>query len=194
MRRKTWRLVGICVATVLAASIPLLAQLTNISTHNERPVNLEEILRTFRFPLSSKSTNEELNQKLITTIRDRRVNFLLDDKITKELKDAGASEDLLKTIDTCITPRERQGIIDDATTIKRKKKRLKEITQLEDQIRDLYPRKDRESIKKMIEVGKEYLKKFGNDDDAKQMVDYLKLVLPKWEELIEVDHFPKKQP
>ncbi|MFM9904218.1 MAG: hypothetical protein ACKVQJ_06565 [Pyrinomonadaceae bacterium] len=180
--KKIW----FALTLVFFTSIPLLAQNKTTLSEPDGPVYLEEILRTFRFPKDSQITNKELNQRLITIIRSRRVSFLLDEKLIKQLKDAGASDDLLKTIDTSLTPREKEGIIDSLSVIEKKKAYIRESTVYYDKIRELFAKKDYESRKALIKIGEDFLEKYGNDEEQRETIAWLKMCLPKMRDAIRV--------
>jgi len=61
-------------------------------------VNLQEIRKTLVFRSRIKITTEELNERLISEIRNRKVNFILTSEEEDSLKKVGGSNLLIKTI------------------------------------------------------------------------------------------------
>jgi len=55
-------------------------------------------------------------------------------------------------------------------------------TKLGDEFRALYPARDMESRKKTIDLGKQFLEKYGSCESAKELSDYLKKTVPILEE------------
>ncbi len=155
------------------------------ATEPERPVYPGEILRAFRFPADSKASNDEMNAKLIATIHLRGVRFLLDEKLTKELKDAGANAELLRTIDSYLTPRNPDGVPDDAATIEKKKTYIRDLDAAEAKIRKLAALQDVDSKKKLIVLCKSFLEKYGQDENAVDMAAWARVAIPILERSVE---------
>ncbi len=55
------------------------------------------------------------------------------------------------------------------------------ISKLDGQIRELLPKKDKQSRKAAIDAGKQFLEKFGGCDGTKDFSDYLRVTVPKLE-------------
>jgi hypothetical protein len=148
------------------------------ATEPERPVYPQDILRAFQFPADPGATNDDISSKMIAMIRIRRVRFLLDEELTKVFTVAGANAELLKTIDTYLTPANNDGSPDDQATIEKKKSRIRELADFESKVRELYTKHDIDSKKQLVDLGKAFLKKYGNDADAVDMAEWLRMALP----------------
>jgi hypothetical protein len=152
------------------APIATLGQSKETELQKERPVTFNEVLTKLRFTYRINQPLEQLNMKLTAAVRKRSVNFLLSEKDKKALKEAGGSDELIKAIDDAIPPE--------------KKERMREQIRLDTIYRENYDG-NYEQRKKAIEAGKEFLLKFGDDEDVKEFVDYLRNALPVLEERIQ---------
>ena len=114
----------------------------------------------------SKST-EEINEQLVKDIKERKVNFILSYEDEESLKKTGASEALIKVIRENL-PKE----------IERKIILYKKYT-------DNYD--GNVSQKRIaIDAAKEYIKRYGENEEDKEIIDYLKKTIPILENQIEI--------
>ncbi len=70
---------------------------TNTTTNNEY-INLQYILVKLTFTSRISTPTEEINRQLISDIESRKVNFILNAENEKELRNAGANDLLIETI------------------------------------------------------------------------------------------------
>jgi hypothetical protein len=148
---------------VALISIPIFAQSQPVKPEMEKPLYIDDILTELLFTSRISHPLEELNNKLIAEIRMRRVGFVLTDDNKKEIKKAGGSDELIKAIDGALP----QSVKD----------RIKEKMRLDKIFRENYAG-DLAQRKIAIKAGNDFLNKFGNDEDSKDFVEYLKAYLP----------------
>lgn len=120
-------------------------------------VTLKHILSKFRFTSRKTKSVEQLNKELIDEILERKVNFQLNAENEKSLKEAGASDLLLKTISENSQPE-----------VETEAMRLYKLYV------DNYKSDDAKSLKIALNAAKEFVKKFENDECFKETVEHLK--------------------
>jgi hypothetical protein len=120
-------------------------------------VTLKHILSKFRFTSRKTKSVEQLNKELIDEILERKVNFQLNAENEKSLKEAGASDLLIKTISENSQPE-----------VETEAMRLYQLYV------DNYKSDDAKSLKIALNAAKEFVKKFENDECFKETVEHLK--------------------
>lgn len=137
----------------------------------ERPLNLNDIQKVLVFRSRISVTTAELNYQLISEIRKRKVNFILTLDDEKSLKKAGGGDLLIKTIQENLPEKLREKIIlyqkyvdNYAGTLKQKKIAL--------------------------EAAREYVKKYSDSKDDKEIIDYFNAAIPVLEQHIDTNFIP----
>lgn len=133
----------------------------------EKPnyVTFDEVLNKLTFSSKVDKLISEINQKLIEQILERKVDFILTEENEIKLKKAGANKLLFEAIN--------KHILEDV-----KKKRL-----LEQERTVAYEKffiiSEGESIKSKIEAAREFLEKYSDDPEVKEVIEYLKEYLAR---------------
>ncbi len=136
-----------------------------VQAQQEKHLNLNHIRERLASKSRGSKTTKEINEQLIADIRKRGVNFHLTSKDKNSLKKAGGSNLLIKTI--------RENL----------SKNFKEQTLLYQKFVDNYDGTI-EQKKIAIEAAKEFVKKFSDDEDVKEVIDYLNTAIPDLEYVI----------
>ena len=130
-------------------------------------LNLNSIRLKLVFTSRISKSTEEINEQLVKDIKERKVNFILSYEDEESLKKTGASEALIKVIRENL-PKE----------IERKIILYKKYT-------DNYD--GNVSQKRIaIDAAKEYIKRYGENEEDKEIIDYLKKTIPILENQIEI--------
>lgn len=122
------------------------------------------------FGLRFNSSINEANRLLIKQIQERGVNFKLELEEEKSFRKIGASDLLIKAIRENFS-KEFQYQID-----------------LYKKFTDNYAGKTIEQKKIAIDAGKEFIEKFGDEEDNKDIIEYLKKVIPELERRISIQN------
>lgn len=157
-----------------SVSVQIVGQAPQVEPKKDWPVTLGEIVRTLKFTSRQLHSIDEINRDLIAAVKKRKINFVFNDNVRKELKDNQANDALIKTVDKVLSPAEKTALGE----------HLKVLTRLDAILRENWSKKDIESRQKVIQTGKEILEKFGNDkdEDLKDMIKWLRDTLPRLEE------------
>lgn len=126
-----------------------------------------EVLDKLRFGKGKRRPDAVINAELINEIASRRVYIVLNDHGRKELIDAGANDELIRTIDNALSDAE--------------KKKIDEMNKVYQVVLDNYRSNDVEKFSLAVRAAKEFGERFGNEEIAKQNVEWLKAQLPKWQ-------------
>ena len=108
----------------------------------------------------------EINTWLIEQIQKRKVDFSLRPEEEKSLKRIGASDSLIKAI--------RENF----------SKELQEKTNLYKKFTDNYNGKTTEQKKIALDAAKEFIEKYADDEESKDIIEYLKKFIPYMEKKI----------
>ena len=154
--------------TRFAVYISLLIFFTGlqIQGQQDKPISFNDIQKTLVFRSRISKTTDELNEQLISEIRKRKVNFILSSEQEKSLKKAGGSDLLIKTIHEVLP------------------EKLKVKFLLYQKYLDNYDREAFEKKKIALEAAKEYVKKYSDDKEDKEIIDYFREVITILEKLI----------
>lgn len=135
-------------------------------------LNLNSIQLKLVFTSRIIETTEEINEQLIKDIKERKVNFILSSEDEESLKKAGASEALIRVIRENL-PKE----------IKEKIVLTNEKVALYRKFTDNYD--GNVSQKKIaIDAAKEYVKRYRDDKDDKEIIAYFTKVIPELESIV----------
>lgn len=144
----------------------LAAQVPAPSPQKEPEVTYKVILDELRYS-SEQDTLASVNKELADAVRKRGIWFVLTDEYRKRLKAAGASDELLATIDTALPDSE--------------KKRFEDIYRAYMVIVDYYPYTDTPRVKGAIDACKAFLTKYGDEPRVEDQVKWIRKVLPALE-------------
>ncbi len=136
-------------------------------------ISVSYILSKFIFTSRITKPAEPINEKLVEEIIERKVNFRLDAENKKSLKEAGASDLLLKTISENYQP---------GSEI--------EAERLYHIYMNNYQSNKIENLKMAIDAAKEFVKKFEKDGCYAEQVKYFKDAIP----MLEPDYHPPRDP
>jgi len=153
------------ISTFISLFVFLIGQ-QQVQAQQGKPLNLNDIQKTFISTSHISKTIEELNEQLITDIRKRKVNFILTSEDEDSLKKAGGSDLLIKEIRENLPERTKEKII------------------LYQEYLNNYDKKTVPEIKIAVKAAKEYVKKFSDDKDDKEIIDYFKAAIPNLEKNI----------
>ena len=143
------------------------AQVPAPSPQKDQEITFKEILDKLRLASEKDHTKADINRELTDAVRKRGIWFVLTDDYRKSLKAAGASNELLSTIDTALPDSER--------------KRFEDIYGLYTVIVDNYPFSDTPRVKRAIEACKALLTKYGDEPRIEEQLKYVRAVLPALE-------------
>ena len=160
---RTYLFKFVIFAVCICLPINLLGQ--QVQTQQEKPLNQQDILKVLVFRSLPRKSDKELNELLITKIRQRKINFLLSAEEEEYMKKVGGSDLLIKTI--------RENL----------PKEIEEQIILYKRYTDNY-NGDSKQKKTAIEAAKEFIKKYGDDKELKEIIDYLKEAIPDLETMI----------
>ena len=126
--------------------------------------------KEFRFTSRKIKSVEQINQELTDEIRQHKVAFLLDSANEKTLREAGANDLMIKTI------RENKS---DNSQLKEDSEKLYELfsTHIEENL-------TLEKLSQILEIEKDYVKKYEYFECQKEIIDYLKESIPLLEKQI----------
>ena len=140
-----------------------------IQGQQEKPVSFEHIKAKLVFRSRISKSNEEINKQLIIDIRKRGVNFILSSVDTKILKKIGANDLLIKAI------------------LENLSKELEEQIILYKKYTDNFNGTIKQK-KIAIEAAKEFVNKYSDNKELKDIIDYFRKNGPFLEKyLIHVD-------
>lgn len=135
-------------------------------------LNLNEILSKLTFTSRINNKESEINEKLITAVRERKVNFILTSEDEKSLRKAGGNDLLIKTIRENLPEKLEEQII------------------LYKKFTDNYNGKTVENRRIALEAAKEFVKKYSDDESVKEIVKYFTAYIPKFEKIIRSESEP----
>lgn len=176
-------------------------------------ITLNYILSKLTFTSRINHTNEEINNKLIKEIQERKVDFFLTDEREKSIKEARGTDFLIKVIrentPKSIEEEEKiKEIVRIAKELESKKELEQKLNNLDEKTRffveaeilyqkflDYRKRQNFDEIKVAIEIGKEFLQKYCNEDttddfkknfieEQKVVIEFVKKQISKLEEKI----------
>ena len=147
------------------------AQVPTPSPQKEPEVTYKEILDKLR-NASERDTVANTSRELADAVRRRGIWYVLQGDDRKSLKAAGASDELLATIDNALPDAE--------------KKRIEDITRLYQVLVDNYSRRDGSSQRRFVETSKEFLTKYGNEPRIKEQVEWVRYALPRIEKYLKM--------
>jgi hypothetical protein len=125
------------------------------------PINLSDITTKLALISQINKSAGEINRQLIEEVIKRKVNFNVDEKLVETLKKAGANELLIKTIRENLSKKLEQFIL------------YKRFT-------DNYDG-NLEQRKLALEAAKEFVKKYGDEKEHKEIIDYFNYAIPFFE-------------
>ena len=108
------------------------------------------------------------------------------------LRMVGASESLLKEIDSCVTPERKAVITNRNAAMSVEEVNVENATIVGDVFRILFGRKDLANQKRAVEAGREFLRRFGDWEGARELTEYLKTQLPKMEAKVSKEATPQR--
>lgn len=142
----------------------------------KKALSLNEILVKLSFTSRINRSIEEINEQIILEVNNRRVNFVVTSKDEESLRKAGGNDLLIKVIRK-----------NPPKSLKEKIDLLQEKQILYKKFTDNY-NGTLEQKRTAIEAAKEYLRKYENekemDENDKQIIDYFRLNLPAFIEMI----------
>jgi len=165
------RSVAIIILAFLAfaGASAIRAQVEEKKVQEKVPVTAHEVLKKLAFSSRISKPKETLNSELIASIKERGVDFVLDERLIRDIKEHGGSEALLAAIEDGL-PDETKGW-------------MKDFIRLEAIIRDNYPRIDTRRL--AVEAGRELIEKYNDERyGCSDFVQWLKIQLPKWAEQV----------
>ena len=182
-------------AAKLALHLNAIIQFTDPGQFESRksyPLSVSDLLGAFARtnPVSSPDAMEE---RAMNLVRKRCVDFVLNETTSWAFKMAGASDALIREVDSCISPAQRVAITDRDAAKPISDRMSDDAVLIGDLFRTLFSRKDIESRKRCIEVGREFIRRFEHYEDARELVDYLKIWIPKTEDKIAAEERSRKQ-
>lgn len=136
---------------------------------------------------------DAMDARALYLVRKRCVDFVLNEATSWSFKMAGASDALIREVDSCISPAQRASITDRDAAKPSSDKLSEDAVLIGDLFRTLVSRKDMENRKRAIEVGREFLRRFEHREDASELVDYLKTQLPKMAAKVVAEEKERKQ-
>lgn len=142
-----------------------------IQAQQEKHLNFNDIRETLVSKSHISKTTEEINEQLVTDIRKRGVSFILTSEDEDALKKAGGSDLLIKSIRENLPKRLEERII----------LYRKYVNNYDGTI---------EQKKIAVEAAKEFVKKFSDDKDVKDVIDYFKAAIPDLEKIINTQNEP----
>ena len=156
------------------------------------PLSSSDLLSAFAQTYPARSI-DAMDARALNLVRKRCVDFVLNETTSWAFKMAGASDALIREVDSCISPEQRAAITDRDAAKPISDKMSEDAVLIGDLFRTLFSRKDIENRKRAIEVGREFLRRFEHREDARELVDYLKTQLPKMEGKISAVDPPRTQ-
>ncbi len=133
-----------------------------------------QIFDNLVFGLRFNNDIDKINKWLITQIQERGVDFKLESREEENsLKKIGATSELIKAI------RENY-----SKYLKESSKELEEKINLYKKFTDNYASKSPEQLQIAIDAAKIYIKRYSESEEDKEIIEYLKNIIPKMEEQI----------
>jgi hypothetical protein len=154
--------------TVLTASFFAQTATPTRTPQKKSEIYYSEVLEKLRFGKGKRRPDTEINAELINEVKSHKVYFVLDDHDRKELIEAGATDELICTIDNALTDAE--------------KKKIDEMNRLYQIVLDNYRSFEVERFSLAIKAAEEFVERFGDEEIAKPNVDWLKARLIQWEQ------------
>lgn len=102
----------------------------------------------------------------------------MNDRDRKELREAGASDELIRTIDTALTYAEKKKVT-------KALKNINKMNRLYQIVLNNYKSKDEKQLARAIKAAKEFIRRFGNEEIASRNTEWLKYSIPKWEQRLQ---------
>lgn len=164
-----FRILVRCVLLSIAFAVPLSAQ----DEEREDPVTKREVGAWLRFAPDTPAGIEEANQELIDAIKARGVDFVLSPVEEWSLQLQDASDELIKTIREAHEPEERERL-------------LKRSAQqgISNAFLTNYKRPDLTSRSIAVAAGREFIHRYKNDADVRDIVELMQKSLPTLERSI----------
>lgn len=143
------------------------------------------VLMDLLLAADKEKTFEIVEPKVTKLVHKRCVDFVDNGTNFWALKTLGASEALLKEIDTCLSAENRAIILNRLAATPESELTVSKATVFGDVIRSLYIKKDIANRKRFLEAGREFIRRFGDELCAAELVEWLKITIPKVETAIE---------
>ena len=141
---------------------------------DEKPLGYQDIRTKLMFRSQVRESDTEMSQKIVSEIKKRSVDFIIKPEEVEALKKIGANNKLIKAIKHGVPEGKRKRL-----------RQIDEINRLYVRFTENYTKKTVPEIRIAIEAGKEFLRLYGNDPEAKDQADFVRAVVPRLERKIE---------
>lgn len=163
------------------------------ASKNKEPVsvlNLIEFFAVVKLPNENASALELLD-------RNCNVDFIDDGTNFWALRTVGASEELMKRVDSCTSAAIRDRINAERSTLSEEQIQIQERLFIGNLFRKMFTRKDIAGRRRTLAVGEEYIRRYEEDDrfgdpGTDELLQYLKPLVPKWKAAIGPCYPPQK--
>lgn len=167
--------------SIVARQIEKLIEFTEpvqLEFRKDHPVAIWVLIDLF-LTADTENTVDIVELKVVKLVRKRCVDFI-DNGITfSALKAVGATDSLIKEMDTCLSAESRAIILNRVAATPADVQTAANATILGDVIRFLFRKKDLAGRKRFIEAGREFLRRFGDESCAAELADWLRFNIPK---------------
>lgn len=130
--------------------------------------------------------HDSLDKRALEIVRTRCVDFLDDGTTFWSLRTIGASDELMREVSKCVSPERHTFLSNRRAGFPAAELKKQEIVLVDELIRILFQKKDLANRRRFLEAGREYLRRWEFDPDAKELVDWLKARWTVEEEKIKV--------
>lgn len=160
-----------CLLLSIGLLMPISAQ--ELTPNANGPVTSDEVSTILSRSPQTPEAIEKTNRELIAAIESRSVDFALTKEQEWSLKLLEASDELIEAIRTALTPEEREW-----------KLKIAEQERLYYAFANNYKINQIESRREALEAGKEFIRRFSDDEWVGDIVIYMKRAIPQLERSI----------
>ena len=152
---------------VIAILIFFLGFIFNQQTHgqeNQNYFSFDEILTKLTSASNDEKSLKVINEQLTKDVQKRKVDFILSSEKEKYLQEIGASELLIKSLNKNLS-KEKEDLVNEQEILYKK-------------FTDNYDAKNLEQLKIAVEAGKEFVRRYSDDESVREIIDYLVKTIP----------------
>jgi hypothetical protein len=175
MRRAVLLLAGLNLV-VLAASAYAQTATPTPTPQKISEIYYSDVLDKLRFGKGKRRPDAEINAELNNELKSNKVFIVLDDHDRKELTAAGANAELIRTIDNALTEAEKKKVADEI-------RKIDDMNRLYETVLNNYRSTEPQNVSLAVKAAKEFIERFGNEERAKDIVTWLKVLLLRWEQI-----------
>ena len=132
-----------------------------------------------------EKTIEVIEPKVVKLVRQRCVDFIDNGTNFWALRTVGASENIMKEIDTCLSAESRSVVLNRLAATPESEQTVEKASVFGEVIRFFFTKKDLAGRKRFLEASREFIRRFGDELCAVELVDWLKVTIPKVETTIQ---------